>query len=91
VHELGSFDEASRSAFLIAATMETTPTADLSPSERLTLRLIAESEFHATEMDWVAVQRLKRMKLVAERAGSTMTTNEGQRALHRIAGRPDLF
>lgn len=66
--------------------MQQTSPANLSPSERLTLRLIAEGEFHATELDWVAVQRLKRMALVEERGGTTMTTKEGQRALHRIAG-----
>ena len=55
-------------------------------SERLTLRYIAQGELHATEMDWVAVQRLKRMGLVEERGGSTMTTKEGQRTLHCIDG-----
>ena len=59
---------------------------DLSASERLALRYIAEGEVHATEMDWVAVQRLKRMGFVEERGGTTMTTKEGQRTLHRIAG-----
>jgi ribosomal protein S19E (S16A) len=66
--------------------MDKTSTFNLSASERLTLRYIAEGELHATEMDWVAVQRLKRMGLVEERGGSTMTTKEGQRALHRLAG-----
>ena len=66
--------------------MDQASTVNLSASERLTLRYIAEGELHATEMDWVAVQRLKRMGLAEERGGSTMTTKEGQRALHRIAG-----
>ena len=66
--------------------MDQSGKVDLSASERLTLRYIAESELHATEMDWVAVQRLRRMGLVEERGGTTMTTKEGQRALHRIAG-----
>jgi ribosomal protein S19E (S16A) len=63
-----------------------TGTVNLSASERLTLRYIAEGELHATEMDWVAVQRLKRIGLVEERGGSIMTTKEGQQMLHRIAG-----
>jgi ribosomal protein S19E (S16A) len=58
---------------------------DLSPSERLSLRYVAEGELHASELDWVAVQRLKQMGLVEERGLSTMTTKEGQRALGRIA------
>ena len=66
--------------------MEQTLTVSLSSSERLTLRYIAEGEFHVSELDWVAVQRLKKMGLAEERDGSTMTTKEGQRALHRIAG-----
>ncbi len=66
--------------------MDKIGTVNLSASERLTLRYIAEGALHATEMDWVAIQRLKRMGLVEERGGSTMTTKEGQQALHRIAG-----
>jgi ribosomal protein S19E (S16A) len=65
--------------------MAQTSTATLSSSERVTLRYIAEGELHASEMDWVAVQRLKTMGLVEERGGSTMTTKEGQRELGRIA------
>ena len=66
--------------------MAQTSTIKLSASERLTLRHIAEGELHATEMDWVAVQRLKLMGLVEERGGRTVTTKEGQRVLHRISG-----
>lgn len=33
----------------------------LSPSERRTLEYIGEGEFRATELDWVALQGLKRM------------------------------
>jgi hypothetical protein len=54
--------------------MEQTPTASLSASERLTLRYIAEGEFRASDLDWIAVQRLKRAGLVEERGGATMTT-----------------
>ena len=66
------------------ARMEQTLAPSLSPSERLTLRHIAEGEWHISVLDWVAVQRLKRMDLIEERDGITMTTKEGQRALARI-------
>jgi hypothetical protein len=65
--------------------MEQTSTLNLSASERLTLRYIAHGEWHVSDLDWVAVQRLKQLGLVEERGGSTMTTKEGQRALGRIA------
>ena len=65
--------------------MEQTSKPDLSPSERLTLRHIAEGQWHITVLDWVAIQRLRRLGLVEERAGTTMTTKEGQRALGHIA------
>ena len=65
--------------------MEQTSTPNLSPSERLTLRHIAQGEWHISVLDWVAIQRLKRMDLIEERDGITMTTKEGQRALGRIA------
>ena len=65
--------------------MEQTSTVNLSPSERLTLRHIAEGEWHITVLDWVAIQRLKCLGLVEERGGTTMTTKEGQRALGLLA------
>ena len=68
--------------------MEHTSTPNLSPSERLTLRYIADGEWHISVLDWVAIQRLKRLRLVEQRGGSTMTTKEGQRALGRIAASP---
>jgi hypothetical protein len=66
--------------------MEQTSTPNLSPSERLTLRYIAEGEWHISILDWVAIRRLKQLRLFEERGGTTITTKEGQRALHRIAG-----
>jgi len=39
----------------------------LSPSERRTLQHLAEGELHASELDWVAVQRLKRLGLAEMR------------------------
>jgi hypothetical protein len=65
--------------------MEQTSTPILSPSERLTLRHIAEGEWHTSVLDWVAIQRLKQLRLVEQRGGTTMTTKEGQRALGLIA------
>ena len=65
--------------------MEQTSTPNLSASERLTLRYLAEGEWHISVLDWVAIQRLKKMGLAEERGGSTMTTKEGQRTLGRMA------
>jgi hypothetical protein len=65
--------------------MEQTSTPSLSPSERLTLRHIAKGEWHISVLDWLAIQRLKRMGLVEERDGIPMTTKDGQRALGRSA------
>jgi hypothetical protein len=65
---------------------------NLSASERLTLQYIADGEIHRRELDWVAIQRLKRMGFAEERGGSTMTTREGQRELGRmsLSNRPDV-
>jgi hypothetical protein len=64
--------------------MESTSSPNLSPSERLTLRHIAQGEWHTSVLDWVAIQRLKRLRLVEERDGSVLTTKEGQRTLGRM-------
>jgi hypothetical protein len=61
--------------------MEQTSTQNLSPSERLTLRYIAEGEIHPQELDWVAIQRLKGMGLAEERNRMTVITKDGRRAL----------
>jgi ribosomal protein S19E (S16A) len=66
--------------------MEQSPALKLSSSERQTLRHIAEGELHASELDWVAAQRLKTMGLIEERDRETMLTSEGQRTLGRMAG-----
>src|SRR3954465_9517900 len=58
--------------------MPESPVPSLSPSERQTLRHVAQGEFHATELDWVAVQRLSKMGLIEERGGIIMLTREGQ-------------
>ena len=43
--------------------MESTSIAYLSPSERLTLRHVAEGDWHMGDLDGVAVQRLKQLGL----------------------------
>jgi hypothetical protein len=60
-------------------------TPNLSPSERDTLRLIAEAE--PGPYDWVAVQRLKGFGLVEER-GASLTlhlTQDGRQMLRTLA------
>ena len=53
-----------------------TPT--LSPSEKLTLKHLAEGELHPRELDWLALQRLK------ERAAGFKLTQAGRDALRRL-------
>jgi ribosomal protein S19E (S16A) len=59
----------------------------LSPSEKLTLKHLAEGELHARELDWVALQRLKRLGLVEERSTGPALTKEGRRELQRLLAR----
>jgi len=56
----------------------------LSPSEKLTLRSIAEGELHPLELDWVALQRLKQACLLEDHRAGVGMTAEGRRALQRI-------
>jgi hypothetical protein len=42
--------------------MENAPDLALSPSERRTLQHLSEGELHASELDWVALQRLKKSR-----------------------------
>ena len=63
------------------------PTQDnipLSPSEKLTLRYIAEGELHPRELDWLALQRLKQAGLLQARPHGLKMTPEGMRALQRV-------
>ena len=48
--------------------MTSAPDGKLSPSENRTLQDVAEGELDVTEMDWVALQRLK--KLTEDKMGS---------------------
>jgi hypothetical protein len=47
--------------------METAPDLKLSPSEKWTLQKIAEGEYHLRELDWVALQHLKKLALAEDR------------------------
>lgn len=66
--------------------MTEAPIPALSPSERQTLRHLAEGDFPTGDLDWLAVQRLKKMGLVEDRGGRAVTTKEGQRVLGQLAG-----
>ena len=61
------------------------PYGRLSPSERQTLKQLAGGEHYASEFDWVALQRLKRMGLAEERSTGVALTKEGRRVLRRLA------
>jgi hypothetical protein len=41
--------------------MESAHTIKLSPSEKVTLQHLVEGELRTTELDWVALQRLKKV------------------------------
>ncbi len=56
----------------------------LSPSERRTLQHLAEGELHASELDWVAIQRLKRLGLAEVRGTGIAITQDGLRRLQRL-------
>ena len=60
------------------------PQARLSPSEKLTLKHVAEAELLEREMDWVAIQRLKGWGLLEERGTRLKLTQAGREALRRL-------
>ena len=64
--------------------MENAPDLALSPSERRTLQHLSEGELHASELDWVALQRLKKHGLAEDRAAGLGITKEGRRVLRRL-------
>ncbi len=49
----------------------------LSPSEKRTLQHLAQGELHVSELDWVALQRLKRLRLAEERGRVTSPHGRG--------------
>jgi hypothetical protein len=56
----------------------------LSPSEKRTLQHLVEGERHASELDWVALQRLKRLGLAEVRGAGVSITQDGLRLLQRL-------
>jgi ribosomal protein S19E (S16A) len=64
--------------------METVAEIKLSPSEKWTLQKVAEGEFHVSELDWVALQHLKKHGFVEDRPAGVGITNEGRRVLRRL-------
>jgi ribosomal protein S19E (S16A) len=65
--------------------MENPTDLRLSPSEKRTLQHLVEGELHTTELDWVALQRLKRLALVEQRNAGWGITKEGRRQLRRLS------
>ena len=61
-----------------------TQALSLSPSEKLTLKHLSEGELHTEHLDWVALQRLKRLGLVEDRNSGPALTQEGRRTLQRL-------
>jgi hypothetical protein len=55
----------------------------LSSSEKRTLQHLAQGELHVSELDWLAVQRLKKLRLAEDRGRVTVITEEGRRAMRR--------
>ena len=64
--------------------METAPDVNLSPSERRTLQHLVEGELHTTELDWVALQHLRRLGLAEERAAEWAISKQGRLQLRRV-------
>src|SRR3954471_1613490 len=70
--------------------MENVTDLSLSPPERRTLQHLVEGELHTTELDWVALQRLKRLALAEERNGGWGITTEGRRHAQRLMGADEI-
>jgi hypothetical protein len=64
-----------------------TPDLALSPSEKLTLKHVAEGELLEREMDWLALQRLKGWGLLEERGTRLKLTQAGRDTLRRLMAR----
>jgi hypothetical protein len=69
--------------------MDTPKTSELrlSPSEKRTLKHIAEGELFDREMDWLAIQRLKAWGLLEERGTRLKLTQAGRDTLRRLMAR----
>ena len=64
--------------------METIAEIKLSPSEKWTLQKVAEGELHVRELDWLALQHLKKHGLAEDRLAGVSITKEGRRVLRRL-------
>jgi hypothetical protein len=64
--------------------MENATDLSLSPSEKRTLQHLVEGELHTTELDWVALQHLKKHGLAEDRPAGVGITKEGRRVLRRL-------
>jgi hypothetical protein len=61
------------------------PTPELSRPERRTLRHIADAALAASEMDWLALQGLRKLGLADETLGAGWKlTKEGRRVLRLL-------
>jgi hypothetical protein len=69
--------------------MDTSESSDprLSPSERLTLKHVADGKLFEREMDWLAVQRLKAWGLLEQRETRWKLTQAGRDTLRRLMAR----
>jgi hypothetical protein len=64
--------------------MPTQDTMRLSAPEKVTLRYIAEGELHPRELNWMALQPLKRAGLLELGPDGLKMTALGSRALQRV-------
>ena len=64
--------------------MENATDLSMSPSEKGTLQKVAEGEFHVRELDWLALQHLKKHGLAEDRLAGVSITKEGRRVLRRL-------
>jgi hypothetical protein len=67
--------------------MEDARNVKVSPSEKRTLEQLAEGELHASELDWVALQHLRKLGWAEQRPGGVAITKEGRLALRRFLSR----
>ena len=60
----------------------------LSSSEKRTIEQIAAGDYHVSEMDWVALQRLKRLGLAEEQDTGAALTEDGRRVFQDLLSGP---
>jgi hypothetical protein len=64
--------------------MADSPEIGFISSEKRTLEHVAVGEHHTSELDWVALQRLRVWGLVEERSTGMAITEAGRRVLQRL-------